>query len=367
MTLSLYITRRFLRSMVMVTLVIGGIAALISGVENLRYAASKDASVALAGALTLFQMPEVMGQTFPLILMLASLITFLNLSRTSEMVIVRASGVSALRILVLPVAVAALLGGVATTIYNPIMAASMERESALRAAMSGTQVSAMSVNEGGLWLRQGLPSGQTVIQARRASEEGSVLYGARLHQFDPDDRLVARIEADSATLSKDAWILLGVRRWTVGGGAEGAPIGAPEELSQLRLPTNLTREQILDSFAAPETIPFWKLPAFIERLEQAGFSATRHRVFLHTELARPALFIAMVLIGAGFSLRHVRFGQVGVMILFAVFAGFSLYFFIDIARTLGSNGEIPVVLAAWSPPAAAILLALGLLLHLEDG
>lgn len=366
MTLSLYITRRFLRSMFMVAVIIAGIGALISGVENLRFAASKDASVGTAGALTLFQMPEVMGQTFPLILMLGSLITFLNLSRTSEMVIVRASGVSALRILTLPVVAAALLGGIATTFYNPILAVSMEKESDLRAAMSGTAVSAMSVDEGALWLRQGLPSGQTVIQARRASQEGSVLYGVRLHQFDPDDGLVSRIEADSATLTDDAWILLGVRRWALNGD-DGAPIGAPEELSQLRLPTNLTPEQILDSFAPPETIPFWELPAFISQLEQAGFSATRHRVFLQSELARPALFVAMVLIGAGFSLRHVRFGQVGVMILFAVFAGFSLYFFMDIAKTLGANGDIPVLLAAWSPPAAAILLALGLLLHLEDG
>ena len=39
----------------------------------------------------------------------------------------------------------------------------------------------------------------------------------------------------------------------------------------------------------------------------------------------------------------------------------------DIAETLGGNGDIPVPLAAWSAPTIAILLALGLLLHLEDG
>ena len=75
----------------------------------------------------------------------------------------------------------------------------------------------------------------------------------------------------------------------------------------------------------------------------------------------------MVLIGAGFSLRHARFGQTGVMILLSIFAGFLLYFFKDLSESLGNSGDIPVLLAAWAPPIAAILLALGLLLHLEDG
>ena len=34
---------------------------------------------------------------------------------------------------------------------------------------------------------------------------------------------------------------------------------------------------------------------------------------------------------------------------------------------LGASGAVPVLLAAWGPPASAVLLALGLLLHFEDG
>ncbi len=102
-------------------------------------------------------------------------------------------------------------------------------------------------------------------------------------------------------------------------------------------------------------------------MEEAGFSGRRHRLFLQSELAKPALFAAMVLIGAAFALRPARFGQVGVMIVLAVLAGFSLYFLKDFAESLGASGAIPLMVAAWTPPIAAILLALGLLLHLEDG
>ena len=59
--------------------------------------------------------------------------------------------------------------------------------------------------------------------------------------------------------------------------------------------------------------------------------------------------------------------QTGVMILFTVMAGFALHFLKDFSETLGARGQIPLLVAAWTPPVAAILLALGLLLHLEDG
>ena len=55
------------------------------------------------------------------------------------------------------------------------------------------------------------------------------------------------------------------------------------------------------------------------------------------------------------------------MILLAVLAGFALYFLKDFAELLGGSGEIPLLVAAWTPPVAAILLAVSLLLHLEDG
>ncbi|NNU80806.1 LPS export ABC transporter permease LptG [Halovulum dunhuangense] len=366
MTLSLYIGLRFLRGVLLVLLSIGGLSAVLTLVEDIRIATSAGAPAAAALPLTLLKMPEILSETFPLVLMLGAIVAFVGLSRSSEMVIVRAAGVSALRVLGLPILMAALLGVVATTVMNPIVAVTSARADQVRAELSGQTLNVLSFSGGSLWLRQGLPQGQTVIQAAAAQDDGALLLGVRLHQFDRDNQLVARLEAETARLGDEVWILRGVRRWDLSIGPDET-LGAPEELPELRLPTNLTRAQIADRFAAPDAVPIWQLPGFIAQLEQAGFSALRHKVFLQSELSRPALFIAMVLIGAGFSLRHVRFGQTGVMILMAILAGFGLYFFRDIAETLGANGDIPVVLASWSAPLAAILLALGLLLHLEDG
>jgi len=70
---------------------------------------------------------------------------------------------------------------------------------------------------------------------------------------------------------------------------------------------------------------------------------------------------------AAFTMRHARGANMGVMVLAAVLTGFGLHYIRNFAHILGENGQIPILLAAWAPPLAAIFLALGILLHLEDG
>ena len=133
------------------------------------------------------------------------------------------------------------------------------------------------------------------------------------------------------------------------------------------LASNLTRDQILDSFGTPSAVPIWELPAFIARLDAAGFSARKHRTFFHMELALPLLLTAMVLVGAGFTMRHTRMGRTGLMVMLALGFGFLFYFIRNFVAILGENGQIPIIMAAWLPPIATLLLPLALLLHLEDG
>ncbi len=366
MTLWLYVLRRFGVSILVVQAVVLGLVSLFTGVENLRQLARFDATGGEVLRLTVLETPGILAQAFPLVLMLAALTSFLALSRSSELVVIRAAGVSAIRALWLPVLLALGLGVFAVVVFNSVVMVTDQRADRLVDRLRGTPADVLAFAGDSLWLRQGTDEGQTVIQAASVSPNGRELRNVRLHRFDPDGRLVERIEADSAMLGDRVWELQGVTRWPLSvTGAEA--LAPPEKLDRLTLRTELTGDQILENFAPPDRVPIWQLPAFIGQLENAGFSAVRHRLFLQSELARPVLFAAMVLIGAGFSMRHVRFGQTGVMILAAVLAGFVLYFFKDVSESLGAAGSIPVVLAAWSPPVAAIMLAFGLLLHLEDG
>lgn len=364
MTLWRYILRKFLRSILGVFLVIALVVLLFSAVENLRRYGDAGAQPGDIFVITLLQAPEVLYQIFPLVLMLASLLTFLGLARTSELVVMRASGISALRLLRVPVFATIALGILFVAAVNPFVAASIRRGQAMEEDFKASASSLLSFSKEGVWLRQADSDGQTVIQAARTNSDGSILSRVHMHRFDKAGVLYARIDAPAARLTPGAWVLENATEWTL---QDDGSFAQSAEGGRISLSTMLTNDEILDSFAPPETVGFWDLPRFIAQMEESGFSGLRHRLFLQTELAKPALFAAMVLIGAAFAMRPTRFGQTGVMILLAVLAGFSLYFFKDFAESLGGQGDIPILVAAWSPPFAAILLAVSLLLHLEDG
>lgn len=365
MTLHLYIGRRFLVAFLGVFAALSIMLGLIDMLEQVRRFDSDAVTFGSIVTLTLLNVPEAIYRILPLVTILATLALFLALSRSSELVIARAAGRSAIVSITAPVLVAIAIGVGSVAIFNPIVAATSKQYDTLANRYLQTTTSVLSISTEGLWLRQGGPEGQTVIRASRANLDGTELFQTTFLSFAPDGLPVTRIEAARAQLTPGAWILSDAKEWPIAG-AENPELEATGHAS-LRVPTDLTRNQIVDSFGTPSAIPIWELPGFIAQLEKAGFSARQHRVWYQMELAMPLLLGAMVLVAAGFTLRPARFGQTGLMVVMALTLGFSLYFMRNFAQILGENGQIPILLAAWGPPAAAVLLPLGLLLHLEDG
>lgn len=371
-TLGAYIARRFLGIAAGTFAAVFLLIAVIDLVELLRRNSRGSADFADLVGLALLHAPSIAVTAAPFTVLLAAMACFGAFARSSELVVTRAAGISAWRLLIPAGLVALALGAFVVAAWNPLSAAFAARYEVLKARHFDSRGSVLTFTGGGLWLRQGGPEGQTVIRARGASGTGGRLWSVSVFRFDAEDRLEARIDARSAVLEPGAWRLHGVRRWSLAdlemASADGAElVTRPARAESMRISTDLTLERIQESFAPPRTISFWELPQFIDQLREAGFSAARHRIYWQGLVALPVTFVAMVLIGAAFSMRHVRLGGLGYMALGCVMSGFAYFFLADVATALGASGAVPVLIAAWAPPMAAVLFALGLLLHLEDG
>lgn len=363
MILNLYFARKFFWTFMLIVLVFVVILGLIDLVDELQdFPELPFASVL---EVVLLNLPHASYEILPLIMILATVALFLRLARSSELVVVRAAGRSALRSLIAPITVAALIGLVTITMLNPIVAATSKRYNDLVNSYAGGGTNVLAIAPEGLWLRQGSPQGQTVIHATRASSDVSVLFTTTFTSFSSDGQPQRRINAETAELSDGEWILRNAKLWdlTPGGNAEASS----RQVDRLTVPSALTQDRIIDSFGKPEYISIWDLPDFIAQLEQAGFSARRYAVWLQMELSRPLFLIALVMISAAFTMRHARLSNTGMSVLTAVLTGFVLYYIRNFAQILGENGQIPILLAGWAPPIASFMLATGILLHMEDG
>lgn len=364
MILHLYFARRFFVTFLGIFGVFFLILFSVDLIEQLRRFGSADASFLDIFNLTLLNVPKGIYQILPLIMILSAIALFLSLARSSEMVVTRASGRSALRALLAPLVVALGVGVFAVAALNPIVAATSKQFEARSDALRGKS-SVLSLGSSGLWLRQGDADGQTVIRAKSTNLDGTALNFVTFIRFAPDGSPAQRTDAASALLSDGAWALRDAKQWVLG--TQSPAEASAQQFATLDIPSSLTPDQIRDSFGTPSSIPIWELPAFIERLRNSGFSAERHLVWFHGELALPAFLVSMVMIGASFTLRHQRGGRTGLMVMLAIVLAFVIYFIRNFAQSLGENGQLPALLAAWAPPLAAITMSMGFLLHSEDG
>jgi lipopolysaccharide export system permease protein len=367
MKLDFYFARRFLQSLLMIGLVFLALLMLVDMIEQIRRFEGVNVSMGQLLRLTLLNTPAAISEILPLMMILATILLFVSLARSSELVVTRATGRSGIRALAAPVAVSALIGILTVTTLNPIVAATSNRAQELADTYRNGGPSVLSLTGDGLWLRQGSPMGQSVIHARGygGATAAIKLYDVTFLSYAPDGGPVRQIRAEVAQLRDDDWVLTNAKVWPLAAGLNPEANAAWHD--ELRVPTTLTQDRIRDSLGRPSGISVYDLPATIRELAAAGFSTKRHEVWFQVELARPLFLMAMVLVGAAFTMRHTRFGGTGVAVLAAVLLGFSLYFIRNFAQILGENGQIPITLAAWAPPIASILLTLGLLLHAEDG
>lgn len=365
MILDRYFARRFTQSFLLIGAVFLTLIMLIDLIEQIRRFEGHDVSFGQLIQLMLLNAPGAISEILPLLMILSTIVLYIGLARSSELVVTRSTGRSGIRALAAPLAVALVIGVLAVSTLNPIVAATSNRYQQLYDSYRTGGSTTLSLSGEGLWLRQGDAKGQSVIHATGYNAETDTLFGVTILTYAPEGGPIQRIQATSAQLQDDFWLLRQVKVWPLA--EDQNPESAAQILNRLDIPTTLTHERIRDSLGRSSGISIYDLPKRIRELADAGFATKQYEVWLQVELARPLFLMAMVLVGAAFTMRHTRFGGTGLSVLTAVLLGFALYFVRNFAQILGENGQIPVALAAWAPPLASILLTVGLLLHAEDG
>lgn len=362
-TFSRYLGSRFLAGIGVVFIGCACLIFLVDLVELLRRASNREGiPVDTVIAMALLKLPNVAEAALPFTVLFGGIWTFVRLTRSNELVIARAAGVSVWQFIAPALSIAALIGVFVITVYDPVGATLNARFEQLESKYLRGNTSTLAMKSTGFWLRQGAGDMQSVIHAAKVSQvtdDSMRLEKVLVFLYRDQDDFAGSIGASAAELEDGSWRLEDATLWRMG--------ETPRHFAAYALPTALSAEQIRESFASPKTLSFWELPRFIALAQAAGFTALPHRLHWHGILATPLMLCAMVLIAATFSLRVTRLGGVPQLAGAGILTGFAFYFLTDVSQAFGVSGILPVVLAAWAPASIALLLGLAMLLHLEDG
>lgn len=359
--LARYITHRTLNGIFTAMAAVLAAILLIDLVETMR-SVGGDGDISLLDGLrlTALKLPMLVEQTMPFIVLAGAMLATIGLNRSSELIALRAAGVSAWRFLSPPAAAGVVIGLIVITIVNPIASSAYQAFEAEKARLvsSSRQIDLRN----GVWIRQGDENGQVVIHADAFDANAGRLDQATFMFFEVRDEALQferRIRAEHAHLRPGFWQLSNL--------VEATPGGEPQRQANLAIPTTLDPSELLDRFVAPATLSFWRLPGFIGEARAAGFAPTRYELKWHSLLAYPVMLAAMAGLGAVFSLRLQRLGNAARWGAVGVALGLFLFFFSQLAGAFAIAQATPAIVAAWSAPLAGAFTALAMVAFLEDG
>lgn len=361
LTLNLYIFRRSLRMIINFCLGATALAFLADFTEfSNRTAGLENYDTLTAIGVVAMRVPFILQVAIPFIVMFATMATLMTLNQKYELVIARASGVSAWQFL-LPVWVSALIVGLFTVfVVNPVASYGFAKAEEIEGLWrSGPSQNAL-IQRQRPWLRQpGEDGGAVLIGATRATAIGTQIFEVSFLFIDDEGSLTHRIDAARAILRPQQWVAFDTKTTD--------PNGKTETAERLVIPTTLDAAVVSEALIPAEMVPFLSLPSQIDTAQSFGIPANPFRMQYHSLIALPMLLVAMTLIAATVSLRFARFGQSAGMVLSGIGAGFALYVITAVAKSFGSVGLVAPSIAAWLPVGAAIFFGVGYLLHREDG
>lgn len=293
--------------------------------------------------------PQFMYYVLPIAALVATLVTIGLLTKTSELTVMKACGVSlyraALPILVSSLVWSAVLFGMSETI---LARANREAEALNREIRSGVPRSRTMDVLNRKWI---VAQDGAIYHYLFFEPEKDELGSLSVYEFGSDPwRLSHRTFAkDAAFVASDGWT--GHDVWT-------RDFAATTEVGDPSIPYRSQAEIILPSLESPdyfeterpdaELMSFAELQAHITELSASGFDVVRLVVELHRKVSFPFVTLILTLIAIPFAVttgpRGALYG-VGVGISLA----FTYWITINIFAAIGSAGLLAPILAAWAP------------------
>lgn len=303
----------------------------------------KGVSLGVVTRLFTYKLPEVIVMTLPMASLLSALITFGRFSAQSEIVAMRAAGISFRRI-VSPVLIASVFVSLFAMFLNEtlvplsnraadnIMRYEIARE---RPTLLRKQVFLRDVSNGAL---------RRVIYISRLNQNLGTMEDIIVQEFE-NGSMNRIINARSGTWRDGEWWLEDGRTFEV---QEDRSVKLLFTFVRQKLPLALGPSEVAQTAQKPSEMSAWQLWKHIRVMSKQGANLEPLQVLFHLKLAVPWACVILSVLGASLGVGHQRSGA-GVGVALSVMVVFAYYVVMSFSRSFGEGGYLSPVLAAWAP------------------
>lgn len=366
-----YIAKELYRSTLVVMLALIGLFSFFTLVDQLDAVSDRLPLTALL-YIELLALPTRTYELLPIGVLIGAVLALAGLAHRNELVILRVSGVSALRLLGMLWMACIPLIAIAVVLSEYITPAAEIRYSeanlTLRGKVEGGRLAS------GYWFREPTnDGGSRVLNIGELLSSGEVAK-LTIYDIDPSNRLYRLSQADRGVFEDEQLRLYNVRDNLIAPDAidalsDGLPSEAPvmvvnREDSRL-LETTLTPGRVVARIATPEKMSLATLWDYIHYLQSNELDATRQIVAVWRKLAYPFTLLVMLTIAAPIAFMQTRRGGMGAKVFAGILAG-TLFFMVgQLTLNMGLLYQWKPIVTALLPNGLAFVLALATLLAME--
>ncbi len=340
-----YIGQTVLISILSVMIVILSLFLLIGFVNEFDKIGRAEYTIWQAILYVGLQIPQIVYEVFPMAALLGTMLGLGILSKNSEMVIIRASGVSRLRISTAVIKSALLLIVLVVIGGETVAPPAIQYANQMRIKALASQLSLNT--DFGLWARDG----KTFIHVRNVEHDGR-LVDINLYTLNDTGELSQQLHAATARHDGSAWQLQSVTQSQI----------AHSGITQTNLLT-LEWQSLLDPELVgivslePTNLAIWKLFEYIRYLQRNGLESKQYELALWNKLITPFTILAMVLVAVPFMFGSQRQKSIGLQVVLGFMVGVVFYIANRLAGQVGLVYDLLPVISASLPTLVVLALA----------
>ncbi|MES2327836.1 MAG: LPS export ABC transporter permease LptG [Pseudomonadota bacterium] len=300
------------------------------------------------------RLPILLSRFLPFSVLLGTLIAFVGLNQNSEVVAMKAAGLSAHQILA-PLVLASI--GVAAILFafNELVVVNSTREVTAWSDNDYKPVPPSSGMVSNVWVM----NGDDLVHAGIAG--GRPFTAERIEYFDRSGGVLQReiLAARAVPRPSGDWLLLDVRIYD-------ANMNVVRRLPQMVGLQGLTTNQLTLAKVEPTELPYWTLKKRIAELDAGGRPDDEARAGLAHKIAGPLSTVLMPLLAAVAAFGLARSGQVLLRAVVGMALGFTYFVVDNFSLAMGNAGTYPPLIAAWAPFLLFLLIGETVLIRTEE-
>jgi lipopolysaccharide export system permease protein len=302
------------------------------------------------------RLPQLIARFLPFAVLLGTLITFAGLNQNSEIISMKAAGISAHQI----VAPLVLASAFVAMIHFAFTERFVTRANAALTAWDNANYGEVP-RETGIQNNVALIHGDDLIFADRVSGEGAAVRLAGITVYDRTGGVLRRIltARTGAQAPGGGWILRDASLFSV-------DAGTLQRMPAVRVGADITPDEFTLARVVPEEQDFFRLRRSIGDLQATNRATAALEASLWHKIAGPLSTMLMPLLAAVAAFGLARSGQLMVRAVIGMALGFAYFVADNFAIAMGNLGAYPPFLAAWGPFLLFLLVGEAVLIRTEE-